>query len=111
MDFDRYLQAVSGDSDGVRFDGGVTRTAISDAVGSTFEGDECLRAQLGTWGIDRFGPDAFGGADRAKWRFVSVPEVAEPVALGCLSPCMVASRELTSTVPLESPTTRERPDT
>ena len=79
MDFDRYLQAVAGDSNGVRFDGGVTRTAISYAVGLSFEDDEGLRAELETWGIDRFGPDAFGGADRTKWRFLRLPEAIDPV--------------------------------
>jgi hypothetical protein len=78
MSFDRYVRAVAGDSEGSRFDGAVTQAAISAALGTAYREDEILRARLETWGVVRFGPDAFGGADRQKWRFVSLPAVTEP---------------------------------
>jgi hypothetical protein len=79
MSFDRYLRALEGDSEGARFDGGVTQLAISSALGTSYREDETLRARLESWGVQRFGPDAFGGADREKWRFVSLPAVADTV--------------------------------
>ena len=33
MSFDRYVEAVAGDSEGARFDGNVSRTAIEAAIG------------------------------------------------------------------------------
>jgi hypothetical protein len=80
MSFERYLRAVAGDSEGMRFDGGVTQAAISSALGTSYREEETLRARLETWGVERFGPDAFGGADRQKWQFVSLPSMAETAA-------------------------------
>ena len=78
MSFDRYIRAGTGDSEGARFDGGLTQAAISSALGTSYREDENLRARLESWGVERFGPDAFGGADRQKWRFVSLPPATEP---------------------------------
>jgi hypothetical protein len=80
MSFDRYVQAVAGDWEGAQFDGGVTRAAIATAIRARYKPDGILRARLDAWGVDRFGPDAFGGADRGKWQFVSLPETPEAVA-------------------------------
>jgi hypothetical protein len=80
MSFDRYIRAVAGDSEGARFDGGVTQAAISKALGASYREDGTLLARLEAWGMERFGPDAFGGADPGKWRFVSLPLTAETAA-------------------------------
>ena len=47
---------------------------------TSYRQDETLRDRLEAWGVDRFGTGAFGGSDRGKWRFVSLPAVAEEVA-------------------------------
>ena len=63
MSFDRYVGAVAGDSEGARFDGNVSRTAIESAIGVSYRQDQTLRDRLEAWGVDRFGTDAFGGSD------------------------------------------------
>jgi len=80
MSFDRYVEALAGDSEGARFDGNVSRTAIEAAIGESYRQDQTLRDRLEAWGVDRFGTGAFGGSDRGKWHFVSLPAVVEEVA-------------------------------
>ena len=70
-------------SEGARFDGTVTQTAISTLLGTAYREDENLRARLETWGVERFGPDAFGGADRQKWRFVSFCSLTRVLGRPC----------------------------
>ena len=75
MSFDRYLRAVAGIRKARRRDPGGDLSAL----GTPYREDESLRARLESWRTAGFGPDAFGGADRQQWRFVSLPDQPEVV--------------------------------
>jgi hypothetical protein len=55
------------------FDGAATRQAIERTLGGKFSADETLTERLSSWGRALLGPEAFGGANSAKWRFLLLP--------------------------------------
>jgi hypothetical protein len=74
MSFDRYLRPLEGDSAGARFDGGVTHAAISNALGTSYQGDEtCGHGWRPGAYRDSVAPpsvapiDRSGGSSRCRW--------------------------------------------
>ena len=74
MDFNRYEKARAGQSEGVKFDGGLTQRAIRGVLGS-YEPDTKLSDELEEWVNSFFGAGALDGIDTRKWRFVQLPKV------------------------------------
>ena len=75
MDFPRYRAAYAGQLRGARFQGTLSRQAITHALGEDYQADADLTLELEAWIALMLGPDALMGIDRGKWRFVRLPTV------------------------------------
>jgi len=73
MIFPTYKAGMAGETDGEKFDGFSTRTAIEQAVGQSFELSEGASRELRAWEELLFGTNIFEGIDQLKWRFLSMP--------------------------------------
>jgi hypothetical protein len=81
MDFKRY--GTAGDrklTKGARFQGTLSRLAISRTLGEQYKADLELTHELETWIEAELGPDALVGIDRGKWRFVRLPATGAGLA-------------------------------
>lgn len=74
MTFAGYEAGNQGQTDGAKFDGHVTKTAIESALGADFGSDDALRDRLLTWAAGLIGRDPFGNANPDKWQFAVLDE-------------------------------------
>ncbi len=72
IDFPTYEAAIQGNSEGVRFNGTVTRKGIESVIGKEFKIDVSLIAELIEWGEAISYVGLFDGVDIHKWRFINL---------------------------------------
>jgi hypothetical protein len=72
MSLDRYAAARAFRLTGQRFDGHLTRITLERVLGRSFVPSKSAATSLVRWGEALLGAGAFGGADRTKWRFLTV---------------------------------------
>ena len=73
MSFPLYERAHAGNTNGARFDGHITQTAIRRVLATDFAPNEWLTHRLVKWAGELLGPESLHRVKENKWRFLHLP--------------------------------------
>lgn len=72
MNFAAYEDGLQRRTNGARFDGNLTRTAIEEVIGGPYRPYSTLSNRLQLWVSQLLGAEIFTESDKNKWRFLSL---------------------------------------